>query len=352
MELDTYIHRLESFISHLPDSDIMFLYFVVKNRDVESIKYTPRINTQAKKWNLEGIPLYIIPGGKGYCYVYKENAIQYKVYLNKGKVSGFDKQETSYGTIGGSGKNIISNVHLGNHLTIGINTSYTTGEIILVTHLTSYIPDTKHPSNSHRDSLECNFFLTDTLDKTTDCIQFGKPRGQKIEIYEGVDKLILPVLKSIHHILWNNTVTGGKKSRLTKTRLYTGSKGGTYKLVKGRRVYIGGNRGFKDPQSGGFVSSFVEFVKEMLLDKVSSYRSNLDQAMVIDDGSDHLMIRYIFRERYNDLSSVFMMERNMLTEAWLAYTKPNQLRTKMEIAALTTFTSVVDGFRSVIMSAA
>jgi hypothetical protein len=352
MELDYYIKNLNTFISVLPESDVMFLYFVVKQRRVTPVEYVPHINTSAKKWDMDGtVPLYIIRGGQGYCYIYKESAIKYSVQLDKGKVSGFDREESKYGTLGGSGA-IINDVNLGNHLTIGVSVSKATGKYLLETHLTTYIPDTKNPANSQRDALECNVFLTDTIDKTCDCIQMGKPRGLKLRMYDEEDIAIVPAIKALHRYIWNGVAMGGKKKRGTNTKIHTGPKGGKYKLIKGRRVYVGGNGGIKDSLTGGFVPSFVTFVKEVLLDTIASYRPNMEEAIVVDDGSEQIMFRYIFNTHGFDTSNVFMIERGTVIAAWRAYSKPPAARTAEDNKAMDTITSAVEGFRAEIMVSA
>jgi hypothetical protein len=229
MELDTYIGRFDTFISHLPESEMKILIFVAIEQE-----YIPYINRRAIQWSINSDPLYILPKAKGYWNIYLDSTMTH-------------------------------------HLTIGLSESKLNGNILLETRLTIYFPDTNHPTTSYRDSLECNVFLTDTLDKTTDCIQMGKARGQTLGIYDDEDKRIFPILQSIHHIFWNGMVC---------------------------------DHGSLNPHTCGFNDSYVERVKEMLLDE-----ENLEQATVIDDGSDDWMVRYILREHGNDIYSAYQMKR-------------------------------------------
>lgn len=347
MDLKPYVANIKAFVGSLPTSEIAFLYFQ-KSQDDDK-KFIPRVNTSAKEWVLNKDSLYIIQSSDAYCYVYKESAIKYKIHLDKGAVSAFEPEHSTYGLVSGGSGAVVNNANWGNHLTVGLMKSFMTKNILLVTHTTTYVPNPDNPVEYHKEpSIPCNVYLKSNLDESCDCISNGKPSGLHLDLYNKYDTTVIPIIKTIHRYIWNGVPKGGRKLRARKQpNILIGPKGGKYRLIKGRRVYIGGNGDFKDP-SGGFVPSFVAFIKEVALNIVASYRSELYEAFVVDDGSDHVLLRYCFRGMGYDMSHIFMMERGIVTNGWRAYEKPPEERTEVETNALDTFVAVVDGFRNVI----
>lgn len=355
MDIKRYTTNLKEFIGSLPKTDVSFLYFV-KNTysDDGSTRFIPRINTCAKEWVVKGFkyPLYIILGD-GFCYIYKENAIKYDVHLDKlGNVSGFDPLHPTHDTIKYGGGVVVNDVNLGNHLTIGFSKSHVTKKILLMTHITAYIPNPDNPTESQRDTLGCNVYLEPTLDESCDCIIFGKPRGNRLDMYNDEDPDVVPIIKAIHRYIWDGVARGGKPriKKQSGPAVHIGPKGGKYKLVNGRRMYIGGNGDFKDPITGGFAPSFAEFIKDVVLNAIASYRPDLIEAIVIDDGSANVMVRYVFKAGM-DTSHVFVIERTMVIGAWRAHAKPPTERTVADTQAINTFDAFVHRFRAVLVAA-
>lgn len=348
MDVKPYVANIKAFVASLPTSGISFLYF--QKSDIDDHTFIPRINSSAKEWVLDKAPLYIIQSSEGYCYIYKESSIKYKIHLDKyGYVAAFDPQHSTHGVIAGGSGAIVSDVNWGNHLTVGVSKSFITRKILLVTHTTRYIPNPDNPLESQRQSTKCNVYLESTINESCNCIQDGMADGTRLDLYNKRDADIVPIIKAIHHYIWNGFVKGGKKSR---PKVLIGPKGGKYKMVKGRRVYIGGSGDFKDPSSGGFLPSFVAFVKEVVLNAVSSYRPELSEAIATDDGNEHFMVRYIFKAIGFDTSHLFMIDRGMVLAAWRAHTKAPEARSQVESQALQTFVAFVDGFRAIILSVA
>lgn len=332
LDIKHYIKKLTTFVASLSNTNISFLYFVKDN--MNGTGFIPRVNTCAREWILENEPLYFLPGvyGDGFFYIYRENALKYNVYFDQqNKITGFEPQVSSHGVFSGGSGTVLKNVTLGNHLTIGLQKSFTTGKILFMTHKTIYVPNMDNPNEYQRDSIECNVYLSPIFNGMCDCIQQGKPDGSKIQIYEtiGNDSNAISILKAIYSIIWNQSAGNPKK--------------------KYRRKQKGGVINFKDQVTGGFVSSFVTFINNVVLNEIQTHRSDLSEAIVIDEGGDFIIIRYIFKTNGMDLSNLFAIKRNIVLDTWIAYTKPVLERSPVEIQTIHSFITFIKGLNNVLV---
>ena len=307
-DIGFYKKNLNMFVSSLPKTNISFLYFV-KDYGNES-GFIPRVNTSACKWVEPNVsePMYFIPGVRGdtFYHVYRESTMKYESIL------------------GGS-------VNWGDHLTIGLEKSFANGKIVLITDKKTYIANPDNPAEYQRDPIECNVFLTDVLNKSSQCIQRGKPDGSCLQVYEtiGNDREAIVILQALHSIIW-----GGKHNPSLK-----GGKG-----PKGEKYMKGGNGAFKDPRTGGFNPSFVDFFERVVLDAIVAARPDLTEAILVDEGMQaeegHILVRYIFGESSMCISHVFTVEHRLAYDAWQVYQKPILQRSVVDRQTMTRFIEI------------
>ena len=138
-----YAKNIDTFVSNLPTSQFKVLYFI-KDKG----QYVPRLNTVAGKWinNVTTEPLYVVKGlESGFCYIYKESQIKYNVVLDDTKVVAFESKEIYTSFPGGGQVTTVSNTNWGDHLTVGIQTSFANRNmLVFCTHITNYLEDVNH----------------------------------------------------------------------------------------------------------------------------------------------------------------------------------------------------------------
>jgi hypothetical protein len=323
MDLKTFQKTLKDFTNSLPKTNVSFLYFV---KDISTNTFIPRLNTTATEWKVRDIPipLYVIPGirGDGYLYVYRESDIRYQCILDEDcKVHGIHKFSLLSAPI--SGGSLATNVNWGDHLTIGVERSFATGNIMLMTHKTKYFVNPSNPSEYQRESITCNTQLINTIEEDSKCLEMGRPSQHTLEIYRTLvdDKYAFRIIKHIHTILWKGVSQGGGKRR---SRM----KGGA-DIIDGRTKY--------------FTESFIQFINSIALVPILSIRSTLTECIVIYEGGTHIVVRYNFGDHSLALSNVFILEIESLIPVWRVFQIPERQRTPHQVQTLQTFKSYLQG---------
>lgn len=298
MELLKFKNILNRFASGLPNTNIAFLYFI---KDTATQAYLPKVNTIAAEWNVPEIstPLYVIPGinGDGYLYIYKSSDLKYEEILRNNKdVIGFQSSSRKLPSTPIKGGALLNNVNWGNHLTIGINKSFISSDILLMTHKTIYIENPSNPIHSQRDEVKCNIVLGKTLSESCSCIEAGRPTQNTLDIYKknASDPDAFLIIKNIHSILMNPPPYGGRR----------GQKGGVR------------------PRGGAFTNEFINFFIDHVIHPISLSVINLYECIVIDEGEEHIAIRYNYGNFELSDSRLFIVARSMVIEVLQAYNIP------------------------------
>lgn len=298
MELQKLKNVLNRFASGLPKTNVAFLYFI---KDTATQSYLPKVNTIAAEWNIPEIsqPLYVIPGihGDGYLYIYKSSELKYEVILRNNKdVIGFQSSSRKLPSTPVIGGSLLNNVNWGNHLTIGINKSFISSDILLMTHKTIYIENPNDPIHSQRDEVKCNIVLNKTLTESCSCIEAGRPTQNTLDIYKknALDPDAFLIIKNIHSILMNPSAYGGRR----------GQKGGVR------------------PRGGAFTNRFIAFFLDRVIHPISVSVVNLYECIVMDEGEEHIAIRYNYGDDELSDSRLFIVARTMVIEVEQAYNVP------------------------------
>ena len=146
--MEKYINNLDAFISSLPSSCIMFVFFEANKL------HEPIVSTTFGKFG----DYYIVPGQtKGYCYAYQESQIKYivtdlQVKPRKGPITLYNVTNTNPDEI----------ANIGNHIDFSIQKSKT--DVFFKVQYTAYTEKTSDLSLFNRDSSrQCNFILDTDL---------------------------------------------------------------------------------------------------------------------------------------------------------------------------------------------
>lgn len=286
--------------------------------------------------------MYIVPNSldiMDYCYVYKETEAKYNVHVSRlGNVTGFDKNN-SFSKLGGA---IAKNVNWGNHLTVGIERSFSTRRILLTSHKTVYSPDPDDPNEYQGENLYCNIFLTDTPpNETTECVFQGTSDGTLMKYAQvAKDETAIEVVKVFHDKIVHRQ-RGGKLHTIEfayhngkRYKVHTGNRGGRFIVVTNRHIYLNSLKGgvgdgsiWEDDRTKAFTETFVDFIGSMAINQVGSNRDDLVEAIIVDDGSDHFMMRYVFGFENLTLSNVFAVSKSVALQAFEAYLTPTEQQT-------------------------
>jgi hypothetical protein len=149
-----YINNLDAFISSLPSTFIMFVFFEANKL------HEPIVSTTFGKFG----DYYIVPGQtKGYCYAYQESQIKYlvtdlQVKPRKGPITLYNvklERLTKH-------TNPYEITNIGNHIDFSIQKSKK--DVFFKVHYTAYTEKTSDLSLFNRDSSrQCNFLLDTDL---------------------------------------------------------------------------------------------------------------------------------------------------------------------------------------------
>lgn len=319
-ELRLYTRNLSKFIASLPESSVRFLYFYANREKIGNelaIKeIIPTVNEVCKEWktSIQSRPFYVIKndGTDGYCYIYTESELKYKVTIDNYNIVETYQSDKEYAQFGG---NHLTNVNWGDHLTVGLQISYVTRKLLLASHLTSYVVLEEEPNIAQTNRIECNVYFSENIEDNSQCIINGALLGMSLSTFYK-PKHVIPVLKRLKNIYTGKPTSiqyGGSK-------VYLGPNGGRFIKKNNKNIYLrklnqkgGTNDPFLRDGNGVFNDTFVRFIQEYVLNKISSAKRNFSGASIIYDTEAYgFMIRYMFGE--NDLSEThfFYLEKGMV----------------------------------------
>lgn len=349
------------FLDTLPESDICFLYFGTKTIHEEA-EVVPLINMLCKEWNTDACdePVYVAHNSRssdGFVYMYRDSEIRYRAFLDDNKITAFERENQSIrGTqLGGVGKNTLSHVRLGNHLTVGLMNSFVTKRLMLNTHKTIYTPDEDQPNRTQTNYCECNVYFDEPLTESSQCIMNGTPMGVSIgHTYTNIvkDAAIVGLVKACKHIYINavdgvHHSTGGSGQRI-----HVGPRGGTYVWsssgVHRRKRYLqkGGVGSFTNDSGRAFSDTFVEFLRTIVAVPVLQLQPYLSNIIVVYDKScDALMLRYNYGTRDLSDSDFCFVDIGMAQRAFSYFVMDPNEKAAMDSASRQDAVAFLDSFQ-------
>jgi len=336
-----YAENLDRFYQTLPVSPYYFLYFLVDRRAKDAM--IPYINTNTRKLVISGVkdPLYVYQnkGGGGFIYLHRESELKYDILIDaKGGVQAFDPSSSSLGPLIGGG-HVLKMGNWGSHITIGLQKSYTTKKLLLMSHKTEYIHDDSNPGRARRREIECNTYFDEVFDDRLQCVDEGVYLPMTVGfnyVKRANDPDAIKMIATVKEIYKGNypspdpsptTSAGGNKTYITrngkKYRVHAGPRGGHYVHVRSKKVYIrhqtGGNPNhILDEDRGLFRTEFVSFMANLIqpvLEHDASFGLTSVQ-IIYDKTSDGLMVTYNKDSDISNHDDIFHIDAQLLHDVF------------------------------------
>jgi hypothetical protein len=314
--MQIYVSKLDSYLETLPLSDMIFIYFVTVRNQYGEEELLPQINRACRLWQIPmaKTALYIArnAGNDGFCHIYQESEINYRVFMEGNNVVAFEKHYPTYNTIGGG---VHVGVHWGNHLTVGLLVSWAKKRLLLASHKTVYTPSDEQPNQAQANRIECNTWFEEALDNATSCIVNGVPSGVTVQsMYAEIcqDPILGDILRAMKQVYLGND--------------HTSSGGGKYISVKGRKKYMDGNLhgssahgGIGDaPEVDGdhLHVKFVEFLRSFMTGMFAVRHDLSSVRLFYDKQAQGFMVRYQYGEENLSESDVFYVDKDLAQRAF------------------------------------
>lgn len=328
--------RIAGLLNRIPPQDdddpaIRFLFFTANRME-------PRVRTTFLKWPINsGQDLYIVKGvTEDYVYVYHASDLQTLITFPTTGPSPYNTtaQARRYPNV--FNVDIVnpsrattsatpSPITVGNHIDFSVHrTDRANPKVLVKTHYTAYESyDGVHWTRPSPE--QCNFLLENSANPMCENLRH-QPATSLDSFYAHNPPHVIPTIKALIDVLNTPQPPSPGGGRRTIHHIYTGSRGGRYKLVYGRRRYIprqqhGGERpGYKGIS---FTNNdiFETYVYNMFVKKVYELSNRaLDNVRIIyDEGHGNKNIIFIYEFGHESIETVRLFYIDAVTVFTAAY---------------------------------